>query len=108
MALPLGGGAMVAALENQDLYGLPFQIAARPIQYFLRRAQLGAALRGMNMEALIVVRIPTQGTFTAQMDAVVDLVWRLLPARWRPASSLKMSYSFHPDNPKLNAGGNMG
>ena len=108
MALPLGGGAMVAALENQDLYGLPFQIAARPIQYFLRRAQLGAALRGNNMEALFVVRIPTQGTFTAQMDAVVDLVWRLLPARWKPASSLKMSYSFHPDNPKLNAAGNRG
>ena len=95
MALPLGGGA--AARQNQDLYALPFQIPARRIQYFLRTAREGVALPATNMEALFVFRGPTQGSFGGQLDTIADLVWRLLPAPWRPASSLKMYYAFHPD-----------
>ena len=63
MALPLGGGAMAAAQQNQDLYALPFQIPPRPIQYFLRTARQGVALPATNMEALFAFRVPTQGSF---------------------------------------------
>ena len=106
MALPLGGG--VAARQNQDLYALPFQVPPSPVQYFLRRARQGVALPAQNMEALFVFRVPTQGSFGAQLDIIVNLVWQLLPAVWRPASSLKMYYAFHPDNPKLRRDGNRG
>ena len=108
MALPLGGGAMAATRQNQDLYALPFQIPPRPIQYFLRTARQGVALPAANMEALFVFRVPTQGSFGGQLDTIVNLAWQLLPAAWMPASSLKMYYAFHPDNPKLRRGGNRG
>ena len=106
MTLPLGGGT--AARLNQDLYALPFQIPPRPIQYFLRTARQGVALPATNMEALFVFRVPTQGSFGEQLDIIVNLVWRLLPTAWRQASSLKMYYAFHPDNPKLRRDGNRG
>ena len=106
MALPIGGG--VAARQNPDLYALPFQIPATPIQYFMRTAREGVALPATNMEVLFVVRVPTQGSFGTQLQNIVNLVWQLLPAPWRPASSLKMYYAFHPDNPQLRRGGNRG
>ena len=94
---------MAAARQNRDLYGLPFQIPPRPIQYFLRTHREGVAARNTNIEALFVFRVPTQGPFAGQLDTIVDLVWQLLPPAWKPASSLKMYYGFHPDNPKLRA-----
>ena len=81
MALSLGGGAMAAALQNEDLYVLPFQIRQRPLQYFLRTARQGVALPAANMEALFVFRVPPQGSFGTQLDTIVNLVWRLLPAK---------------------------
>ena len=46
MSLPIswiGAGRMAAGIqETPDLYGLPFQIPASPIRYFLRRARPGA------------------------------------------------------------------
>ena len=99
---------MAAALQNENLYALPFQIRQRPLQYFLRTARQGVAAPAANMEALFVFRVPPQGSFGTQLDTIVNLGWRLLPAQWRPASSLKMYYAFHPDNLKLRRDGNMG
>ena len=106
MAFPIGVGAMAGVQENPDLYALPFLITPTPIRYFLRTARPGAILRGTNIEALFVFRIPTQGAFGHQLNTIVDLAWGLLPQRWKQASSLHMAYAFHPDNPKLQADGN--
>ena len=48
------------------------------------------------------------GSFGQQLEAIKNLVWQLLPNPWKPASSLKMYYGFHPDNPKLRRDGNRG
>ena len=103
MALPLGGGAMAAAQQNQDLYGLPFQIPPRPIQYFLRTAREGVALRNTNIEALFVFRVPTQGSFASQLDTIVSLVWRLLPPAWKSASSHEDVLCLPPRQPKASS-----
>ena len=97
----VGAGRMAAGIqETPDLYGLPFQIPASPIRYFLRRARPGARQTSSNVQVLIVFRVPTQGTYGGQVNRIIDYAWAYShQAGGRRAPSF--STTVVTNNPKL-------